>query len=121
MLGKEQSQSMDVLETAKQEDLPQKVKERIKERRVLIIIHSSRVGFTNVDAVKTVQLNGRFIEAHYLDGTKKIIGMYDNDERAAEVFEELLCEMFPQNIEVQNDLVFYSHVRNRDVYYLPEE
>lgn len=112
---------MDVLETAKQEDLPQEVKERVKERRVLIIIHSSRAGITNLDTVKTVQLNDRFIEAHYLDGTKKIIGMYDNDERAAEVFEELLYEMLPQNIEVQNDLVYYSHIRNRDVYYLPEE
>ena len=120
-MGKEQSVNVDVLETAKQEDLPQEVKERIKERRVLIIIHSSRVGVTNLDTVKTVQLNDRFIEAHYLDGTKKIIGMYDNDERAAEVFEELLYEMFPQNIEVENGLVYYSHVRNRDVYYLPEE
>ena len=87
----------------------------------MIIIHSSRAGITNLDTVKTVQLNDRFIEAHYLDGTKKIIGMYDNDERAAEVFEELLYEMLPQNIEVQNDLVYYSHIRNRDVYYLPEE
>ena len=112
---------MALVEKTQQEDLPQEVKERIKERRVLIIIHSSRVGFTNVDAVKTVQLNDRFIEAHYLDGTKKIIGIYENDERAAEVFEELLYEMLPQNIEAQNDLVFYSHVRNRDVYYLPEE
>lgn len=112
---------MALVEKTQQEDLPQEVKERIKERRVLIIIHSSRAGITNLDAVKTVQLNDRFIEAHYLDGTKKIIGMYDNDERAAEVFEELLYEMLPQNIEVQNDLVYYSHIRNRDVYYLPEE
>lgn len=121
MLGKKSSQSMDVLETQEQEDLPQEVQERIKERRILIIIHSSRVGFTNVDTVKTVQLNDRFIEAHYLDGTKKIIGMYDNDERAASVFEELLYEMFPETIEMQNDLVYYSHIRNRDVFYLPEE
>lgn len=87
----------------------------------MIIIHSSRVGFTNVDAVKTVQLNDRFIEAHYLDGTKKIIGMYDNDERAAEVFAELLDNAFPERISRQNDLVFYSEYLNPNVYYLPEE
>lgn len=112
---------MDVLEKTQQEDLPQEVQERIKERRVLTIIHSSRVGFTNVDAVKTVQLNDRFIEAHYLDGTKKIIGMYDNDERAAEVFSELLGNAFPEIVLNQNDLVFHSEYRNTNVYYLPEE
>lgn len=87
----------------------------------MIIVHSSRAGITNLDAVKTVQLNDRFIEAHYLDGTKKIIGMYDNDERAAEVFEELLKNAFPERVHVQNDLVFYSELRNKDVCYLPEE
>lgn len=87
----------------------------------MIIVHSSRVGITNLDAVKTVQLNDRFIEAHYIDGTKKIIGMYDNDERAAEVFAELLDNALPEIVSIPNDLVCYSEYRNMHVYYLPEE
>ena len=87
----------------------------------MIIIHQTRRGITNLGACKTVQLNGRFIDAHYLDGTKKILGVYDNDERAAEVFEELLENAFPEKASIQNDLVFHSEYRNTDVYYLPEE
>ena len=81
---------MDVLETAKQKDLPQEVQERIKERRVLIIVHQSRMGITNFDSCKSVQLNGRGIEAFYLDGTKKTIAFYEEEGRSAEVFFNML-------------------------------
>lgn len=81
---------MDVLETAKQEDIPQKVKKRITERRILIIVHQSRMGITNFDSCKSIQLNGRGIEAFYLDGTKKTIAFYEKEGRSAEVFADML-------------------------------
>lgn len=89
-MGQEQSQSVDVLETAKQEDIPQKVKKRITERRILIIVHQSRMGITNFDSCKSIQLNGRGIEAFYLDGTKKTIAFYEKEGRSAEVFADML-------------------------------
>ena len=80
------------------------------------------MGITNLDSCKSIQLNGRGIEAFYLDGTKKTIAFYEKKGRSAEVFEEFICKAFPQNIEVQEDVtVWYSHVRNRDVFYLPKE
>lgn len=87
----------------------------------MIIVHQSRQGITNLDACKTILLNGKMIDAHYIDGTKKTIAFYEELGRATEVFEELLYEMFPQNIEMADAAVWYSHVRNRDVFYLPEE
>lgn len=89
-MGQEQSQSVDVLETAKQEDLPEKVKKRITERRILIIVHQSRMGITNFDSCKSIQLNGRGIEAFYLDGTKKTIAFYEKEGRSEEVFTDML-------------------------------
>lgn len=87
----------------------------------MIIIHQGGHGITNLDACKTVQLNGRIIEAHYVDGTKKTIAFYETAERAEEVFEDMLFNAFPEKVEIQNDLVWYSNVRNTSVYYLPEE
>lgn len=87
----------------------------------MIIVHQSLQGITNLDACKSVQLNGKFIDAHYTDGTKKILAVYDTDERAKEVFEEFLHDAFPEMLENGNDLVWHSHVPNGSVYYLPEE
>lgn len=113
-MGKEQSQSMDVLEKTQQEDLPQEVQERIKERRILIIVHQSRMGITNFDSCKSIQLNGRGIEAFYLDGTKKTIAFYEKDGRSEEVFEDLIYKALPQSVEViKTDL-------SNLVCYLPE-
>lgn len=120
-MGKEQSQSMDVLEKTQQEDISEKVKKRITERRILIIVHQSRQGITNLDACKTVQINGKFIDAHYIDGTKKILAVYDTAERAEDIFAEFLHYAFPELIENTNDLVWHSHFQNTQVYYLPEE
>ena len=111
---------MDVLEKTQQEDISEEVKKRTKERRILIIVHQSRQGITNLDACKTVQINGKFIDAHYIDGTKKILAVYDTAERAEDIFMELLHVAFPEMLENRNDLVWYSHVRNQDVFYLPE-
>ena len=60
---------------------------------------------TNYDNVKRLYLSDRFIHADYMDGTSKIVGMYDTKERAEEVFETLL-EFF--------------HYYEAHVFYLPE-
>lgn len=48
------------------------------------------MGITNFDSCKSIQLNGRGIEAFYLDGTKKTIAFYEKDGRSAEVFADML-------------------------------
>lgn len=84
-------------------------------------IITGRIGIVNVDNVKMITLDDRFIHAVFTDGTNKIIGAYRDAERAKDVYESMLYSAFPETYEVQNDLVYYSHVKNRDVYYLPEE
>ena len=113
-MGKEQSQSMDVLEKTQQEDISEEVKKRITERRILIIVHQSRQGITNFNSCKSIQLNGKGIEAFYLDGTKKTIAFYEKDGRSEEVFEDLIYKALPQSVEViKTDL-------SNLVCYLPE-
>lgn len=56
----------------------------------MIIVHQSRMGITNFDSCKSIQLNGRGIEAFYLDGTKKTIAFYEKEGRSAEVFTDIL-------------------------------
>ena len=48
------------------------------------------MGITNFDSCKSIQLNGRGIEAFYLDGTKKTIAFYEKEGRSAEVFTDIL-------------------------------
>lgn len=56
----------------------------------MIIVHQLRMGITNFDSCKSIQLNGRGIEAFYLDGTKKTIAFYEKKGRSEEVFTDIL-------------------------------
>ena len=51
----------------------------------MIIFHSDGMGMTNIGSVKFVEVFGKYIMVHYLDGTTKAIGAYASQERADEV------------------------------------
>ena len=51
----------------------------------MIIFHSDGMGMTNIGSVKFVEVFGKCIMVHYLDGTTKAIGAYASQERAEEV------------------------------------
>lgn len=99
----------------------------------MTIIHSNRDGFTNFNNVLSVMLSGRFVHAEMLNGNKRIIGIYANEERAAEVFADMLTDLFPEPIEINSDKImpFISLTEEYDEpfafelspqwYYMPEE
>lgn len=99
----------------------------------MTIIHSDREGFTNFENVLSVMLSGRFVHAEMVTGQKRLIGVYANDDRAAEVFADMLSELFPEPIEINSDKVmpFISLTEEYDEplafelapqwYYMPEE
>ena len=66
----------------------------------MIVIHSDRTGFTNFDNVFTVSVAGRFIHARLCDGNKEILAVYQTEDRAEEVFSEMLGELFPPQEEI---------------------
>ena len=53
----------------------------------MMIFHSDGMGMTNIGSVKFVEVFGRYIMVHYLDGTTKAIGAYASEERAVEVIK----------------------------------
>ena len=55
----------------------------------MIIFHSDGIGMTNIGSVKFVEVFGRYIMVHYLDGTTKAIGAYASEERAKEVMQSI--------------------------------
>lgn len=61
----------------------------------MVIIHSDREGLTNFDNVQMVHLMGRYIHVSLNDGTTKTIAVYSDVDRAAEVFSNMLSELFP--------------------------
>jgi len=65
----------------------------------MVIIHNDREGFTNFDNVQMVNLSGRYIHVLMTDGNKRVIAVYDNPDRAAEVFAEMLMKLFPEEEE----------------------
>lgn len=99
----------------------------------MTIIHSNRDGFTNFDNVVSVRLSGRFINAEMVTGQKTLIGIYTDDDRAAEVFGEMLNELFPEPIEMASDKVMpfislteeyeepFAFELSPQWYYMPEE
>lgn len=47
------------------------------------------MGMTNIGSVKFVEVFGKYIMVHYLDGTTKAIGAYESQERAEEVMQSI--------------------------------
>ena len=101
----------------------------------MTIIHSDREGFTNFDNVLSVMLSGRFVHAEMVNVNKRLIGVYADADRAAEVFADMLCKLFPQDDEeIVSDKImpFISNYQDMDEdfpvfelmpqwYYMPEE
>lgn len=69
----------------------------------MVIIHSDREGLTNFDNVQMVHLMGRYIHVSLNDGTTKAIAVYADADRAAEVFANMLTELFP---DPEDDEIF---------------
>lgn len=61
----------------------------------MVIIHSDREGFTNFDNVLTVNLMGRYIHATLSTGKVAMIGVYEDNDRAIEVFSDMMKALFP--------------------------
>ena len=61
----------------------------------MVITHSDREGFTNFDNVLTVNLMGRYIHATLSTGKVAMIGVYEDNDRAIEVFSEMMKALFP--------------------------
>lgn len=105
----------------------------------MVIIHSDREGLTNFDNVQMVHLMGRYIHVSLNDGTTKAIAVYADADRAAEVFANMLSELFPEDdkldsekivpfiqampFDAEDDFLEDVHVFNvmPQWYYMPEE
>ena len=77
-------------------------------------------------------LSGKFIHAEMTTGNKRVIGIYADADRVAEVFADMLSELFPEPIEVSDKVMpFISLTEEYDEpfalelapqwYYMPEE
>lgn len=102
----------------------------------MVIIHSDREGFTNFDNVLTVNLMGRYIHATLSTGKVAMIGVYEDSDRAIEVFTDMMATLFPEPYEVDSDKIMpfissWSYEEVDDVpvfpmflqqfYYMPEK
>lgn len=56
----------------------------------MIIVHSDKMGFTNLNNVCEVKLMGKYIRAHCSDGDSHAIARYDTEERAEYVFRHII-------------------------------
>lgn len=61
----------------------------------MVIIHSDREGFTNFDNVLTVKLMGRYIHADLITGHRELLAVYNDADRAIEVFQSMMEALFP--------------------------
>lgn len=55
----------------------------------MLIVHSDRMGMTNLNAICEVKLMGRYIRAYDIGGGNHAVAAYDTDERAESVFRTL--------------------------------
>lgn len=55
----------------------------------MLIVHSDRMGMTNLNAISEVKLMGRYIRAVNLNGDNHAIAAYESEERAEAVFRTL--------------------------------
>ena len=101
----------------------------------MVIIHSDRTGFTNFDNVQRVSLMGRYINVALNDGSKETIAAYQNADRTAEVFADMLMKLFPEDDPMDSDKIIPFISADPDMfiedinvfnlspqwYYMPEE
>lgn len=55
----------------------------------MLIVHSDRMGITNLNTISTVMISGRYIWAYETSGERHAIAAYDTEERAEAVFRNL--------------------------------
>lgn len=55
----------------------------------MLIVHSDRMGMTNLNAVSEVKLIGRYIRAVDIRGDNHAVAAYDTEDRAEAVFHTL--------------------------------
>lgn len=56
----------------------------------MLIIHADRSAITNFRNAKYIGLSGRHIHAQMIDGMNTQLAVYGNDDRAKEVFLEIV-------------------------------
>lgn len=61
----------------------------------MLVVHSDRVGMTNLNAVIQVKLDGNWIRAFDINGGNHLLAKYGTEERAEAVFKLLTnyCRM----------------------------
>lgn len=111
----------------------------------MFIVKQSRRGVVNANLAVKIELETSCIQAIFNNETKITLGSYKTEERANEVFQEMLKELFPQqtlvfqNMEVSEESLkeiqkqgLCAIVANTDdtpkldiveprVYYMPEK
>ena len=55
----------------------------------MLIVHSDRMGMTNLNAISEVKLMGRYIRAYEVGGSNHAIAAYNTEQRAEAVFRTL--------------------------------
>lgn len=66
----------------------------------MIIIHADRNAVTNFDNARMLELAGCAINAILSDARLARLAVYDTEERAQEVFTEILNEMTHRRVDI---------------------
>ena len=62
----------------------------LKKGDNMLVVHSDRMGITNLNAVSELKLMGRYIRAVNIHGDNHAIAAYETEERAMAVFRTLM-------------------------------
>ena len=66
----------------------------------MLIIHADRSAITNFNNAKCICLSGRYIHTRMTDNTKITLAAYESEERAKEVFLDIVNTISQRRVDV---------------------
>ena len=85
----------------------------------MYIVNRTRSEVTNIENVTHINLDADVISAYLVSGTRRILGSYDTEEQAQDVFRKMLKACFNYEDFTRN-VVMCKEGFDSGVYYMPE-